>query len=113
MNNTLKNISFCEFCKKLAINKDNYTIYRIGFNTNKTSYNIGIKNIEDKLNKYLVKKVIHLSATQVMIYRPDVLLEYLRYKYNEPEEEVLNTYLFGAKICTKCFEKYVKEIPLR
>ena len=51
--------------------------------------------------------------TNVEHIRPDILLEYLRLKYNEPEEKVLYTYLFEAKICTKCYENYLKEVPLR
>lgn len=112
MDSKLKNISFCDFCKKLAVSKDNYTIYRIGFTTTKASYNIGLKKIIDGgLNEYVFNRATHLSTTQIILFRPDILLEYLRLTYNEKDEKVLSTYLYEAKVCTKCFEQIKTEIP--
>ncbi len=113
MKKIAKNVNFCNFCKKLSVNKTDYSIYRIGFVTNKGSYNVGILNIEDGLSRFLFEKGIRLSYTQVVLLRPDILLEYLKLKYNNGKEKVLNSFLYEAKICNICFDKYKLEIPIR
>jgi hypothetical protein len=106
-----KDIKMCDFCNKLRFSKDSYNIYRIGFNTNKSNYNIGILEMQNGLNKYLFDNDIKLSTTQVILLRPDILKEYLSLKYNTKTEKVINSFLFEANVCNKCYENYKLEVP--
>jgi len=110
--NNLKNVGFCDFCKKLKL-RDTYFVYRLDFNTNLDDYNIGILAIANDLGNWLMSKSYRLSATQVILLRPDITLEFLRHKYNTEEEHVGNYSLVEAEICKKCFKEYEKEIPVK
>jgi hypothetical protein len=103
-------VGVCDFCDSLKVNKT-YFIYRIGFSTNIDEYNLGILKFSKNLADYLMKRGVHLSATQVILMRPDIVLQYLKEKYDNAKEKVLSFYLKDAEICHKCFEEYKKEIP--
>ena len=111
MTNTKKKVGYCEFCKKLSVGKDIYTIYRIGFTTNRNFYTVGVLEVIDELNKYVFDKGYHLSSTQVILLRPDILITYLRKRYNKENEMVTDCSLFQAEACNKCYEEYKQEIP--
>lgn len=112
LNNKMKNVGFCDFCNKLQINKQIYSIYRLGFTTTLQFYTVGILNISEELGDYLIKRGCHLSATQVMLLRPDILLDFLRKKYNSPLEKVINAGLTEAEMCETCYNnEYIQEVP--
>jgi hypothetical protein len=106
---TVKDVGFCDFCKKISFS--NYFIYIIEFRTNTNTYTIGILSIYEELGDFLMKKGIHLSASQVILLRPDITIEFLKYKYNTPTETVLQYFLTDAEICQNCFQEYKNEIP--
>ena len=109
---SLNDVGCCDFCNKIKINKT-YFVYRIDFTTNKSKYNIGILAICNDLGDYLMQRGIHLSATQVILLRPDMMLEFLRRKYNTPTETVKEYTLTEAEICHNCYEDYTEHVPLR
>ena len=108
----LNNVGMCEFCNKLKVNST-YFVYRLDFKTNKSDYNIGLVPLSQDLGNWLVRKIIHLSATQVILLRPDVTLEYLKEKYDTPKETVMSYNLVEAEICKGCFEEYKREVPIK
>jgi len=109
---SLNDVGYCDFCDKIKINKT-YCVYRIDFTTNLGDYNIGILAICEELADYLMKIGIHLSATQVILLRPDMMLEFLRRKYNTPTETVKEYSLAESEICYTCYQDYIEHIPLR
>ena len=109
----IKSVDYCNFCNKLAVNKDIYTIYQVIISTDKDEYIVGLLTIIPDLDKYLVSKVFHLSPTEVILLRPDILLEFLRGLDSFKDEEVINWGLEFSKICIICYEKYKKEVPER
>jgi hypothetical protein len=111
--NKLENVGCCEFCNKVKLD-GTYWIYRLSFRTNRCeNYSVGILNIADELGDYLIKRGSHLSATQVMLLRPDITLDFLKKKYDNSEEKVLDYGLWEAEICKACFKEYIKEVPER
>ena len=110
--NSLNEVGFCDFCHKININKT-YYVYRIDFTTNLGEYNIGILAISEELADFLMRKGYHLSATQVILLRPDIMLEFLRKKYNTQTETVKEYGLAEAEICHECFEDYIEHVPLK
>jgi hypothetical protein len=108
-----KDTVFCEFCTKLRLKTKKYTIYNIGIDTNLGFYTVGTMTIEEELNDYLLKKGSHLSGTQVILYRPDILKEFLKQKYDTEKEQISEVFLYPANICEECFEGMKKVIPLK
>ena len=108
---TLKDVGFCDFCQKIKMHT--YPIYRLGFRTNLGEFTIGILNINEEFSNYLMKKNYYLSATQVMLLRPDIVQDFLKEKYNTETEQVCEHHLVEATICKGCFENYKEEVPER
>lgn len=104
------NVGVCDFCQKLKVNKT-YCIYRIFIMMNNGNHTIGILNIYEELSDYLMGKGIHLSASQVILMRPDITLDFLKIKYNNNNEQILNYHLEEAEICFDCYESVKKEVP--
>lgn len=108
--NLVDKIKLCDFCSKLR--KRLYIIYQVGFITDENNhYYIGIINLEKKMSKYLFSRGCHLSTTQIVLLRPDILRDYLNNDYNIKNETVIHTFLQEAIICEKCYEKYKLEVP--
>ena len=113
MESKIKKIGFCDFCQKLQLNKQTYAIYRIEIITQYNSYTLSILKVIEELNDFLLKRGSHISSTQVILLRPDIMLEFLKEKYNIGLEEVNNYGLFQAEICEDCYKSYKEEIPER
>jgi len=111
--NAIKTTGFCEFCNKITINNKAFIVYRIGFSTNLGEFNVGVLNLSEELADFLMKRGSHLSGSQVMLLRPDIMLEFLKHKYNSNEEKVMEYHLCDAEICYNCFKKYVEKVPER
>ena len=103
-------VGICDFCHKIKIN-NTYYVYNIGFWTNIKSYSVGILHISEELGDFLMQRGSHLSATQVILLRPDIMLEFLRKKYNKEHETVINFSLNEAEICSNCFKEYNESVP--
>ena len=67
----IKSVGFCDFCQKLKVNKTHF-IYRLDFSTNQSDYNIGILAVSNELSDWLMEQGYYLSATQVILLRPDI-----------------------------------------
>ena len=107
-----KNVGMCEFCNMLKVNQT-YFVYRLDFRTNQDSYNIGIVPLSQEMGTWLMRRGMHLSSTQVILLRPDIMLEYLREKYDTLNEKVLVYNIVEAEICHTCFKDYKLEVPAK
>lgn len=106
-----KEQGLCSFCDKVTYSVPNLTVYRLSYTSNLGEYSEGIVNITDGLSKFLFKRGSHLSATQVILLRPDIFLEFLRAKYNTLEEKISKYSLIEAEVCPNCFKEYKMEVP--
>ena len=78
----------CFNCSKTLNNKKVYILYSLIVNTNVRSHFIGLLKLIEGLADHLMDKYIHLSASQVILLRPDILEEYLVMKL-KPEHPIL------------------------
>ena len=109
----IKNVDFCDFCEKVKVNKQIHTVYRIGLTTTDEPYSLGLVYILPLLDKYLFKKGIHLSGSQVVLLRPDVFFDFItKYPPEDIEGTIVAWELESADICEDCFKNYEKEVPL-
>ena len=108
--NIMDKIKLCDFCKKLK--KNNYNVYQVGFQTdNGHTYYIGVVNLERKMSQYLFDRGCHLSATQIILLRPDLLHDYLSNNYNTNNETIEKTFLQEVVICEDCYKRYIEQVP--
>ena len=108
----VKNVGVCDFCQDIKIKRNDF-VYRIGFDTNLGEFNVGIMNIYEELSNFLMDRGSHLSASQVILLRPDILKTFIKFKYKTEYETIDAVYLCESEICPNCFKLYVKEIPER
>jgi hypothetical protein len=101
----------CKCCNEIVEVEEVYNVYCIMVHTDKQSYYIGLFNLFEKLGDYLMSKHYHLSASQIILLRPDVVSEYLRQKFEG--EKVIEWYIEGYRICEECFGEYINLTPLR
>lgn len=108
-------VDFCNFCEKPKVNKVTYPIIRLIVNTTKNQYFIGLFTILPKLNEFAFHKGLHLSATQIILLRQDIFLEFVSSFYREElvKEKIVNWDLEVCRICSECFEEQKEEIPER
>jgi hypothetical protein len=110
MNKLDKQENVCDYCKQ-AVKKNNfYLIYRLLVVTDEHNYYVGLLKILDEMGNWLMKRGTHLSATQVLIMRPDIVKEFLDDKFGE-DEEVRFWSLGESIICSKCYSEYIKMVP--
>lgn len=77
--------------------------------TEEKEYEIGISRMLSDLNDYIMKRMYHLSASEILLLRPDIVLEFLRETY---KENITEWYLMANYVCYDCFEVYKELIPL-
>ena len=102
----------CTFCDKI-IEKEILQVYNVLVVTNKNYYMYGIPYIIEELSKWLFKKSIKLSATEILLLRPDVYINYLNEEEFKEEKVILFTWIEYI-ICTECYNnEYKLKIPLQ
>lgn len=109
--NELKSDS-CNSCKQDYNFMDLEVLYNLIINTtHKKTYVLRLKNFLDELADYTFSKGYHLSASQILLLRPDILKEFLKFKFKD--EEVVLWYLDEVYLCTECYSKYKELVPER
>jgi len=103
-------VYICDFCNEES-NSIGNTIYQLVVITDKFTHQYGLKILLEDLNDFLFKKGIHLSASQVVLLRPDILKDFLMSRF--PQEQIDDFVLDESFICSSCFEDWKKEIPLK
>lgn len=99
----------CHFCLKFK--NPVFCIHKIVLQTNKNRYEIGLQILLEKLGNWLIEKYYHLSASEIVLLRPDILLEFFK-EYKSPEK-IYNWIFKDCFVCEDCFKDYAKQVPLR
>lgn len=101
----------CEYCNKAVKPNSFYLIYKLTVATNLSLRFIGLNTLMEDLDEYLMHRGSHLSASQVILLRPDILKEFLTKKLY-PEKPIY-TFIDGSLVCYKCYEQYKELVPER
>jgi hypothetical protein len=99
----------CEYCEQEISNKDYYYIYCLVVETKEEVHFVGLDTLIKNLSNYLMEKRCHLSASQIILLRPDILKEYLKTLVTK---EIERFYLKAYIVCYECFEQYKELVPL-
>lgn len=100
----------CEFCENNTEVGEFHVLYTLVVTTDKQTQYMGLFKFSEGLADYLMDKNYHLSASQCILFRPDVVLEYVKLLYSG--EEVKFLYLEKYITCLKCFEEFKVLMPL-
>ena len=100
----------CNCCKETITEDNMHYIYCVIVATEEMLYYIGLIKIFEDFGDYIMTKNYHLSASQILLLRPDIVKEYLEQKYQG--EKILDWYLERYTICSDCFKDYIDMVPL-
>lgn len=98
----------CSFC---LLNKSDYSIYKIILITDKSRYEIGLLTLLEKMEDWIFQKMYHLSASQILLLRPDLVYEF--FEQYKPNEKIVKWDFVGHEVCKKCFESYKPCVPTK
>lgn len=98
----------CSFC---FVNSSTYSIYKVVLNTSKSRYEIGILTLLEKMEDWVYEKMYHLSASQILLLRPDLVYEF--FEQYKPNEKIVKWDFVGFAVCSKCFESYKSCVPTK
>ena len=99
--------SFCHQRPKSTI----YAVYKFIVYGRDNVYVIGLKTLLEGLGKWAMEQMYHLSASEILLLRPDITLKYL--KEIKPLDEIKGFSFQENKICQSCYLNYAEAIPLR
>jgi hypothetical protein len=116
-------IDSCKRCgRELHSTNDYYVIHRIVIAAkNDIVHYVGINEFLDKLSDYLITTEIvdavgkkralccHLSASQILLLRPDIVKEFIQ---TTLKENIELFFIQDTEICLDCYEEYKKNVPL-
>ena len=100
----------CEACAKSVNEGEFYFIYRLSVITEAKEYEIGIKKLLSEFSEYLMQKGSHLSASEIILLRPDIVQEFLVQKYKD--DIIVCWYFKEFAICYECYDEYKTLVPL-
>jgi len=100
----------CNYCSNDFPINELYIIYRLLVSTDTQTHTIGLIKLLNELSDYLMNKSYHLSASQVVLLRPDILKDFLAKKYFP--EKIIFYMLQESEICTDCYLSYKEYVPL-
>jgi hypothetical protein len=100
----------CKYCKAKIEEGNFFLIYNLAVATDKEMRFIGLQKLMDELANYAMKKGYHISASQIILLRPDVVKEFLSLKYKG--ERIIFFYLSEYECCYTCFGHYSECVPL-
>lgn len=104
----MKHTKICSFCLKSL---SNYSIYKITLKTSKATYEIGILTLLEKIEDWIFQRMYHLSASQILLLRPDLIYEF--FEQYKPNEKIVEWNFIGYEVCKKCFESYKSCVPTK
>ncbi len=99
--------SLCQFCFKLR--QPAFYLYKIIIKTSKTTYEIGLHKFMEDLDDWCMKQMFHLSASQILLMRPDLVNKFL--EYYRPRERTIYWFFKEYPICKECYERYKRTVP--
>lgn len=103
-------ITICDFCK---IQKPvTYTLFKLVLQTNCSVTQFGMSNLFEQMENWNMKtNMYHLSASQMVLLRPDLLLEF--FKYFKSNETIVTWFMKAFVVCKDCMEVYKETVPAR
>jgi hypothetical protein len=103
--------NICESCGRKISAKDLYVIYKVIVVSKDECTVINMPTLVNELNDWVTENCYHLSATQIILLRPDLLKVFLNKKFYP--DEVQFWYLCDTEICNACYSHYVQLVPER
>ncbi len=101
----------CEQCSKKIQTNELFVVYKLVVITNTQYHFVNLLRIIDELNDFVLEKGLHLSSSQIILLRPDILKMFLNKKFFP--EEVVFWFLCESEICSECYSKYKVTVPER
>jgi hypothetical protein len=96
----------CVFCSRTP---STYTLYQVILETDRKTYQIGLVALLEKLEDWIYKKMYHLSASQILLLRPDLVHEF--FKDDKEGETIINWWFKEFFICKDCYRAYKAQVP--
>jgi len=109
MNQKTEPLALCQFC--YASQKIAYYLYKIVIKTDKRTFEVGLVKLMNDINAWAMKKMLHLSASQLLLLRPDIINKYFQETYYK--HKLLSWYFKEYVICKECYKDYAKNVPLQ
>ncbi len=100
----------CHFCGTTTDTQYFY-LYKFVLQTNRATSEMGLLAIFEQMNKWILDKMFYLSASEIILMRPDLVNDFLG--WYKPDEVVKSWYFTNFAICTKCYETYKTKVPER
>jgi hypothetical protein len=102
----------CSFCN-YNVSDELLTVYSVVVITDKNVYRVGVPRMLEDLENFLRDKYYHLTASQILLLRPDVVKSFMVAQFKE-KGEVVTGWTFSADlVCGKCFKIWERNVPLR
>lgn len=105
----------CAGCGKNLFGKDNanvWGVYAIVLATPDDVYTTTLLELKEPLSNWIMERGYHLSASEVMLFRPDVFKEFLAEHFGIIFDEIAIFSLKIQHLCDDCFKIYKKLVPL-
>jgi hypothetical protein len=99
----------CGFC--YSHRNEMFCVYKVILHTDKAICEFGIQSLLNHLDDWLLKKFYHLSASQILLLRPDIVLEF--FKDFRPNDRIICWFFLDNLICKDCYSHYAEHVPLR
>lgn len=103
--------NICEHCKRTIQIKDLYVIYKVAVVSNNEYHFITMPRLIEEMNDFVSQQGYHLSASQIILLRPDILKVFLNKKFYP--EEILFWFMMDEEICNICYSGYIQTCPER
>lgn len=110
MDNDEKQEIKCAYCEDILENNDYYLIYCLKVETDIHVHYLGIMKLMDEVSEYVMNKSYHLSASQIILLRPDIMKVFLEERFGG--EKVNYFHLKAYIVCYNCYTEYQDMIPL-
>lgn len=107
----MEKLVICDFCKQEIEDKRSYLIYSYVIDTDKRPAYIGLKKVLEGLSDYLMDKHLHLSGSQIILFRPDIMKQYIE-TIIRTDEKIISFGFMPYVICYECYDEYDKQVPL-
>jgi len=98
---------YCIKCQKELPNFENF-IQILFVVTDKQIIYINTELVLDYVNFYLEEHPSHLSASEILLVRTDIVTEVLKLYYSELKYWGFTT----IEVCEECYKIYAKDCPL-
>lgn len=98
----------CDFCS--GLNKT-YQCFSLVVYTNQDVYSWGMLAILKKMSQWCIDRMFHLSPSEIILLRPDILQEFLEQNY---KDEIIRRWLMSPSwVCLECIKTVKQKVPER